>query len=207
MTVLLHLIDIFGTFVFALSGATVGVRHRFDLFGVFVLAFVTAVGGGCVRDLCLGATPPAGLINIEYLLCVVVAIMLISFFQKIVFSFEKPALFFDALGLGFFAAFGANKAYVHTHEIVFSILMGCISAVGGGCLRDILTGRSPVILTKEIYASAALIGAGIQILGSSGVIPAQYSIWLAIGSCTAIRMLSLHYNITLKTIANKYLNE
>lgn len=206
MAVLLHLIDVFGTFVFALSGATVGVRHRFDLFGVFVLAFVTAVGGGCIRDLCLGATPPAGLINVEYVLCVIAAIMLIGFFQKIVFSFEKPALFFDALGLGFFAAFGANKAYMLTHEVIFSMLMGCVSAVGGGCLRDILTGRSPIILTKEIYASAALIGAGIQILGSAGFMPAQYSIWLAIGSCTAIRMLSLKYNITLKTITNKYLD-
>ncbi len=84
--------------------------------------------------------------------------------------------------------------------------MGCISAVGGGCLRDILTGRSPTILTKEIYASAALIGAGIQILGSAGIMPAQYSIWLAIGTCTLIRMISLKYNITLKTIANKHFN-
>jgi len=85
MTVLLHFIDVFGTFVFALSGATVGARHRFDLLGVFVLAFVTAVGGGGVRDLCLGATPPAGLINVEYLVCVIIAIMLITLFQKIVF--------------------------------------------------------------------------------------------------------------------------
>lgn len=205
MTFLQHFIDICGTFVFALSGATVGVRHRFDIFGVFVLAFVTAVGGGCMRDLCLGATPPSGLINIEYLLCVVVAIMLISFFQKIVFSFEKPTLFFDALGMGFFAAFGANKAYLATHHVFFSMLMGCVSAVGGGCLRDILTGRSPVIFTKEIYGSAALIGAGIQLLGSAELIPSQYSIWLAIGSCTAIRMLSLKYNITLKTITNNHL--
>lgn len=132
--------------------------------------------------------------------------MLISFFQKVVFSFEKPALFFDALGLGFFAAFGANKAWLVTHNVIFSILMGCISAVGGGCLRDVLTGRTPVIFTKEIYASAALMGAAIQLLGSANLIPTSISTWLAIAICTLIRMLSLRYNITLKTITNHHLN-
>ncbi|ARU93894.1 trimeric intracellular cation channel family protein [Tatumella citrea] len=204
MSLLLHFIDLFGTFVFALSGATVGVRNRFDLFGVFALSFVTAIGGGCIRDLCLGATPPAGLVNIEYFGCVILAITLLSYFQKLVFSFEKPAMFFDALGLGFFAAFGANKAWLYTGNVEFSILMGCISAVGGGCLRDVLVGKTPVIFTKEIYASAALIGAGIELLGSAGIIPEQYSIWISIVVCTLIRLLSLKYNITLKTIANKY---
>ena len=204
MSLLLHFIDLFGTFVFALSGATVGVRNRFDLFGVFALSFVTAIGGGCIRDLCLGATPPAGLVNVEYLLCVIMAMTLLSYFQKLVFSFEKPALFFDALGLGFFAAFGANKAWQYTQTIEFSILMGCVSAVGGGCLREILAGRTPVIFTKEIYASAALIGAAIELLGSANIIPEHYSVWLAIVTCTLLRLLSLKYNITLKTIANEY---
>ncbi len=204
MDFFLHFIDLFGTFVFALSGAIVGVRHRFDLFGVFALSSVTAIGGGCIRDICLGATPPPGLVNIEYFFCIILAIASLSFFQKLVFSFEKPSLFFDALGLGFFAAFGANKTWLYTHSVQLSILLGCVSAVGGGCLRDILVGKTPVIFTKEIYASAAMIGAAIELLGSANIIPERYSILLSIFVCTLIRMVSLKYNITLKTIANKY---
>ena len=204
MNLFLQFVDLFGTYVFALSGAIVGVKHRFDLFGVFALASVTAIGGGCIRDVCLGATPPPGLVNIDYYICILLAIASLSFFQKLVFSFEKPALFFDALGLGFFAAFGANKTWQHTGSVQLSILMGCVSAVGGGCLRDLLVGRTPVIFTKEIYASAALIGAAIELLGSSGIIPEHDSILLSIFVCTLIRMVSLKYNITLKTITNKY---
>jgi uncharacterized membrane protein YeiH len=202
MIELLHAIDILGTFVFALSGAIVGVKRNFDIFGVFVLALITATGGGIIRDLCISATPPAGLISKDYLIAVIIAVLCVSFFQKIILSFEKPSLFFDAIGLGFFASFGANKTYLHTGDIQLSILLGCVSAVGGGCIRDILSGKTPTIFTTEIYASAALVGASIELLGSTGTIPQVISIWLSIFVCTLIRMLSLKYNIKLPSIKN-----
>ncbi|RWR03038.1 membrane protein [[Pantoea] beijingensis] len=196
----LHYLDLTGTFIFALSGATVGVRQDFDIFGVFVLAFTTATGGGIIRDICIASAPPAGLVSSTYLIAVFLAIFCVTFLQKIILSFTKSALFFDALGLGFFAAFGANKSYQYTGNIQISVILGCISAIGGGCLRDILTGQVPTIFKQEIYASAAIVGAGIELLGSTKCIPQSYSIWLAILTCTAIRMLALKYHIRLPSI-------
>lgn len=202
---ILHYIDIIGTFVFALSGVSAGIRRNYDIFGILVLALITACGGGVIRDVCLGATPPAGLVNTIYLYTVVAALVLGMYCQKIIIKMEKPTLWLDALGLGFFAAFGANKTYQYTQSIHLSIILGCVSAVGGGCIRDILVGKSPTIFTKEIYASAALIGAAIELLGSTGIINQHISIWLAIFTCTLIRIISMHFNINLPSVRS-YMN-
>lgn len=204
MNALLHFIDIFGTFIFALSGAVVGVKNNYDIFGVFSISLITAVGGGVIRDICISATPPFGLINVEYLTGVFVAIAIVSFFQNLILSFSKPSNFFDAIGLGFFAAFGANKTYQHTGSIELSILLGCASAVGGGVLRDVLTGRKPILFTQELYAVAAIVGASIELLGSTGLISNKLSIWLSIIVATTIRMLAIKYKITLPSIKDGF---
>lgn len=193
-------IDVMGTFVFAISGALAAIDRHLDIFGVFVVAFVTACGGGVVRDLCIGALPPVGLTNIEYVACVSLAVVLAAFFQKTLLRFSQPTLFFDAVGLGFFAAFGAHKVYMHVPDVQLTVLLGVISAVGGGILRDVLLGRVPVVLTKEIYASAALLGAAIQILGELQWIDHRFSPWIAIGLCTLVRMLSLKYQWNLPAL-------
>ncbi|MDV6345850.1 trimeric intracellular cation channel family protein [Nitrosomonas sp. Is37] len=203
MDSLLHFIDVFGTFIFALSGAVVGVKKNYDVFGVFVISLVTAVGGGVIRDICISSIPPAGLITIEYLIGVFLAIIIVSFFQKLILSFQKPSTFFDAIGLGFFAAFGANKTYQYTGSIQLSIILGCASAVGGGVFRDILTGKSPSIFTEDLYASAAIIGSLIELMGATGVIDNRISIWASILTTTTIRMLAIKYKIKLPSIKNK----
>ncbi len=195
-----HTVDLIGTFAFALSGATAGVKQDLDIFGVFVLTAATAVGGGVMRDICISALPPAGLVSLSYLLTIVAAIVCVAFFQRLILSFEKATLFFDALGLGFFAAFGANKTWQHTQNVELSILLGCVSAVGGGCLRDLLIGKPPIIFSQDIYASAALIGAAIEISGSVGYIPQACSAWTAIIICTLLRLLALKYKIGLPSI-------
>lgn len=201
---LLQYIDIIGTFAFALSGTSAGIRRGFDIFGILVLAMSTAVGGGIVRDLCINATPPAGLIHPVYLITVIVAVFVGVFFQRLIIRMEKPTLWLDALGLGFFSAFGAHKTYEYTGEILLSLILGCVSAVGGGVIRDILAHRPPLVLTRDIYASAALIGAGIELMGVTGVIDSRWSTWLAIGTCTLIRVLSLRYHIHLPSITSKF---
>lgn len=200
---LLHSIDVIGTFVFALSGTSAGIRRGFDFFGVFVVAMATACGGGIIRDVCLGATPPVGLTNVEYLVAIAGAVVLGIYCQGLIIRMEKPTLWLDALGLGFFAAFGSDKAYQMTGNIQIAIILGCISAVGGGCVRDILTGRTPVIFSKEIYASAAVIGSGIVLFGSTRLIHPTYAIWTAIAVCSAIRIISMHYQINLPPITLK----
>lgn len=106
MNYILHCIDLLGTFVFALSGATLGVKKQFDILGIFVIAMVTAIGGGVIRDICISATPPAGLVSGEYLVAVMLAVVCVCFFQTIILSFNRSSLFFDAVGLGFFSSFG-----------------------------------------------------------------------------------------------------
>ena len=193
-------IDLMGTLVFALSGALAAIDRKLDVFGVFVVAFVTACGGGVIRDLCIGALPPAGLTHFEYVVCVALAVVLAVFFQKTMLKLTQPTLFFDAVGLGFFAAFGAHKAYMHIPDLQLSVLMGVVSAVGGGILRDVLLGRIPVVLTKEIYASAALLGAAIQMLGELHWLDDRFSPWIAIALCTLVRMLSLKYHWNLPAL-------
>lgn len=200
---LLHSIDVIGTFVFALSGTSVGIRRGFDFFGVFVVAMATACGGGIIRDVCLGATPPVGLTNIEYFIAIIGAVLLGIYCQGLIMRMEKPTLWLDALGLGFFAAFGVDKAYQMTGNIQIAVILGCISAVGGGCARDILTGRTPVIFSKEIYASAAIVGSAIVLLGSTRLVSLSLAIWCAIAVCSAIRIISMHYQINLPPITLK----
>ena len=200
MPAIFHYLNLIGTFAFALSGATAGVKQDFDLFGVFVLTGVTAIGGGIIRDICIASLPPAGLLDLSCLAVSVAAVGCVAFFQRLILSFEKAVLFFDALGLGFFAAFGADKSWQYTHSIELSVLLGCVSAVGGGCLRDLLTGRPPAIFSQDIYACAALIGAALTLCGSTGLVPQTPSIWLAIVSCTLLRLMTLKYKIGLPSI-------
>jgi uncharacterized membrane protein YeiH len=193
-------IDLMGTFVFALSGAMAAIDRRLDLFGVVVIAFVTACGGGVIRDLCIGALPPAGLTNLAYVVVVGLAVALAGCFQTRLQRLAQPTLFFDAIGLGFFAAFGVHKVYSLIPDVELAVLLGVVSAVGGGILRDVLLGRVPVILSKDIYASAALLCALVQVCGELQWLDPQLSAWVGIGLCTALRVLSLRYGWNLPGI-------
>ncbi len=195
-----HSFDLLGTFVFAISGAIAGIKSKLDIFGITVVAFITACGGGIVRDIILGVHPAAGLINHQYLYLVVLAVFLSIFFEGALNNLSKAILFFDALGLGFFAAFGVHKSYELYQNIELSLILGCVSAVGGGVLRDLLLREVPVILKKEIYASCALIGAIIQLSGDLGFMQVEYSSLLAIIVCTIIRLVSIRYKINLPSI-------
>jgi len=193
-------IDLMGTFVFALSGALAAIDRRLDLFGVVVIAFVTACGGGVIRDLCIGALPPAGLTNLAYLAVIILAVALAGCFQTRLLRLAQPTLLFDAIGLGFFAAFGVHKAYSLVPNVELAIVLGVVSAVGGGILRDVLLGRVPVVLSKDIYASAALLCALVQLCGELHWLDVHLSAWLGIALCTALRMLSLRFGWNLPAI-------
>lgn len=195
-----HYIDLVGTFAFAISGALAAINRNLDIFGVFVISFATACGGGILRDICIGSFPPVGLISLQYLYIVILSVFLSAFFQKLLLKLNHPTLFFDAIGLGFFASFGAHKAFLFTENTEIAILLGIVTAVGGGILRDILTTTIPTVLTKEIYASAAIIGTIIQLLGEKEVVNPTLAPWLAILMCSSIRLLSLKFKWNLPSI-------
>ena len=196
-------LDLIGTFVFALSGAVAAREKGLDIFGVFFVAFTVACGGGIVRDLCIGAIPPAGLTNWHYLLMVFVASLIGIGFSRLVNVFNQPVLLFDALGLSVFAATGARKAIVFGHNYEVALLLGTFTAVGGGMIRDILLDRIPVILKKEIYASAAMVGAAIVVVGDHLGLSREAVSATAIVVCFGLRFLSLHFHLNLPSFEDK----
>jgi len=192
-TLLFVLLDLIGTFVFALSGAIAARRQGLDLFGIAAVAFIVACGGGIVRDLCIGAIPPIGLSDWRYLTTAMLAVAAVLGAYPQVMRVKYPVRFFDGLGMGFFAVAGAHKALEFGFGAETAVLLGMTTAVGGGVMRDVLLNRIPLILQKEIYASAALLGAVIEVGGERLGWSTQWLPWLGILVSTGLRQMSLHF--------------
>lgn len=194
---LFNLVDLAGTFAFAISGATAARRAHLDLFGILAIAFITACGGGIVRDLCLGAVPPVGLSDWRYLTTAVIASLLTMVAYRWVERLTYPVRLFDAMGLGLFAVYGAHKALVLGQNAEMAILLGMITAIGGGMARDVLLARVSIVLEQEIYALAAFAGASLAVIGERLQWPAVWATWLPILFCFGLRFLSLrlHWNL------------
>lgn len=190
-------LDLAGTFAFAISGAVAARDRGLDWFGVLVIAFTVACGGGVLRDLCIGAVPPAGLTDWRYLVVAMVAALMAMAANALVVRLAHPVTLFDSLGLGLFAVTGAQKALLFGHNAEVAVLLGVVTAVGGGVVRDVLLNRVPVILQREIYALAALVGAGIEVAGERLGWLSSGRTWVALMACFALRYLSLRYQWNL----------
>jgi uncharacterized membrane protein YeiH len=187
------LLDLVGTFAFAISGAVAARQRRLDLFGIASIAFMVACGGGIVRDVCIGAIPPAGLSNWRYLATSLLASAIAILAYPRVRRLRQPVLLFDAIGLGLFAVSGAQKSLAYGHSAELAILLGIVSAVGGGVMRDVVLSRVPAILEREIYASAALLGAAVQTGFSYMGWVSWWTPWFATLVCVAVRLASLYF--------------
>lgn len=190
--ILLVILDLLGTFAFAVSGVLAAKQKRLDLFGITFIAFVTACGVGIFRDLSIGATPPAAFDDWRYMTVPLVAVAFSLILRRYIDRLSYPIFLFDALGLGVFAVSGAHKALVWWASPQMAIFMGMLTSIGGGMLRDIMLNRTPDVLSKEIYGLAALIGALIMTLGSYTDI--HNIVVAAVGASVAfmIRFLSFH---------------
>ena len=155
---LLYTLDIVGTLVFSISGAFRAVKYELDLLGVLVLAVATGVGGGCIRDLILGSTPPASFQDETYLLTCLGGGLLVFLASRKIASRWDCVMFADAIGLGVFAAIGAAKASVCGLGAIGVVMMAGVTATGGGVIRDILVVEIPAILRVDFYAMAAILG-------------------------------------------------
>ncbi len=197
--ILLLVLDLGGTFVFAISGAVAAVRHRLDIFGVLVLAFAAGNAGGITRDLLIGAVPPAVIADWKYLAVSVLAGLITFFWYPITDRFRNDVLWFDAVGLAFFAVAGAEKALVHGLGPVMAALLGMLTGIGGGMLRDILVREIPIVLRADLYALAALAGAAFVVVGH--VLHAPPVATTIIGGllCFALRFMAIHYGWHLPT--------
>ena len=158
-------LDLCGTFVFALSGAMAAIKHRFDIFGVLVLSFAAANVGGIIRDVLIGAVPPPGISDWRYILVPVAAGLATFYRGSIIDRVRNSVDIFDAGGLALFAVSGAQKALDFHLGPITAILLGVLTGIGGGMVRDVLTAEAPAVLRGDVYAVAAMAGAAVVVLG------------------------------------------
>lgn len=194
---LLYLLDLFGTAVFAISGVWLACRKDMDIFGVMVLAFVTAVGGGTIRDCLLGATPVFWITDTLYL----VVILSATFFAVLIRRWHVKSHWIlqvsDALGLAVFAVVGITKALAYGADPMVATMMGVLTGCGGGAIRDILSGEVPGVLTREIYAGAAMVGGIVYVslqplMANTDVLAVVTALIVLV-----IRLLAMYKNLSL----------
>ncbi len=189
--VLITVLDLVGIFVFAVSGGLVAVRKDLDLFGVLVLAGTTGLGGGFLRDVLIGALPPAALADWRYLMVPAAAGLVTFWFHPSIGRRERVINVFDAAGLALFCVTGAVKALEAGLGPAPAALMGMLTGIGGGILRDLLAGRVPIVLRGELYATPALVGAAVAVVGvEAGVGVGVIAIPAAL-TCLVWRLLAM----------------
>lgn len=184
-------IDLLGTFAFAISGATVGMRKGLDLFGVLVPAFAAATAGGMLRDALIGATPPAALLDARYVAVSTLAGLITFFRYETVERLRHPVQLTDAVGLGLFAVLGARKALAHGIGPVGAVMLGILTGVGGGLVRDVLVAEIPNVLRRELYAVAALVGALLVVAGDALALPPAPVAVVGAAACFALRFWAM----------------
>ena len=187
----LQVLDLLGVFVFALSGATLALDRRLDLFGVLVLAVVTAHGGGLIRDVCIGAVPPAALSGSRYLVVAAAAGAVAFLAAPHVERIAGAVVLFDAAGLGLFVATGTAKALHYGLGTAPAIVLGCITGIGGGIVRDVLVGEVPTVLRRELYAVPAVLGAAVVCVGDGIGTQGATTAGAAAAVVFAVRMLGV----------------
>jgi uncharacterized membrane protein YeiH len=184
-------IDLAGTFVFALSGATAGVKHRLDFFGVLVLSFAAGSAGGIARDVMIGAAPPVAISDWRYIAVSMLAGLITFYWYRIINRLSSPVLVFDAAGLALFAVSGASKALAFDVGPVGAMLLGILTGIGGGIVRDVLVSEIPTVLRTELYAVAALIGAAVVVIGAMLHVPSFVAALAGAALCFGLRFMAM----------------
>jgi uncharacterized membrane protein YeiH len=191
ISTLVLVLDLGGTFVFALSGAMAGVKHRLDVFGVLVVSFAAANSGGIMRDVLIGATPPPGIADWRYVAAAVLAGLVTIRWSETIGKLRDSVQVFDAGGLALFAVSGAIKALAFGLGPVTAVLLGMLTGIGGGMVRDVLTGEVPAVLRGDVYAVAGLAGAAVVVGGRMLHLPSTAVTLAGAALCFAIRFVAL----------------
>jgi uncharacterized membrane protein YeiH len=202
----MNFIDIFdytGTLVFAISGTLTAANKRLDFFGATVIGFVTAVGGGTLRDMMLGDTPVAWMRTSNYFLVIVIGILITIMFSRQVMKLRRTLFLFDTIGIAIFTIIGLNKALAFGIHPPLAVIMGITSAVVGGIIRDTLTNEVPLIFQKEIYATACIVGALVYLILNYFDVSEVINQSITILTIIAIRLVAVRYNISLPRLSLK----
>ncbi|MDT0608548.1 trimeric intracellular cation channel family protein [Croceitalea rosinachiae] len=192
--------DILGTIAFAISGVLVAMEKKLDLFGVLIIAFVTAIGGGTLRDLLIGNTPVVWMRDSVYVITIVITVIVAILFAKQLKYLRKSLFLFDTIGIGLYTLVGVEKGLEAQLLPIMCIALGTITASFGGVIRDILCNEIPVIFRKEIYATACILGGVSYFLLNKLPIPPNYAFIIAIFVVILLRILAVKFNIRLPNI-------
>src|SRR6516162_1577348 len=193
METLVLVLDLVGTFVFALSGAVAGVGHRLDLFGVLVLSFAAGQRRGIARDLLIGAVPPAAISDWRYLAVSLFAGIITFYWFSGIDRLRSPVLVFDGAGLALFAVSGTQKALAFGLAPVMAALLGTLTGIGGGMTRDVLLAEIPTVLRADLYA-VALAGAAVVVIIGYTLRMSSIAVTIAAAAlCFGLRLMAIHY--------------
>lgn len=194
--------DLIGTIVFAISGAIAARQHKMDIFGMLVLAFVTGVGGGTLRDVMIGSTPVFWMKQPIYVLMISVAVVIVAILKNQIDRdyWKKGLLIFDAIGLGVFTVIGVQKGLDFGLHPLICVALGGVTGCFGGLIRDILRNEVPIILQKEVYVTASLVGGIIFILFRDAGFESNWIDVATVTTVIAIRMLTIKFNMHLPKI-------
>jgi uncharacterized membrane protein YeiH len=199
--IIIRIIELLGTFAFAISGIRHAAAKCFDWFGGYVCGIAVAIGGGTIRDVMLGTTP-FWMTTPVYMICTFVALLTVAFFGKWMEPLKNAWFVFDTLGLALFTIAGLQKSLAFGQPFWVAIIMGCITGSAGGVIRDVLLNNEPVIFQREIYAMASVLGGVVYWAGIELGLPIELT---AIGSfllTCLIRFLAVRYHLSLPILKN-----
>lgn len=191
------IIDIVGTAAFSISGVFAGMKKKLDLFGIFIVAFITAIGGGTIRDILIGDFPVSWMRTGNYSLVILVSAAIALLFYKVINNYEKTLMLFDSIGLGFFTVLGIKKAMAFGFSPGLCVALGTITACFGGLIRDIILNEIPHILHKEIYATACIIGGAVFLLLNRTTLSPEITDVIVILLIVFIRLIAIRKNWSL----------
>jgi uncharacterized membrane protein YeiH len=193
-------IDILGTIAFTISGVLIAMDKRLDLFGVVIIAFVTAIGGGTLRDLLIGNTPVVWMRDLTYVVTIITTVLLAILFVKQLKYLRKSLFLFDTIGIGLYTMVGIEKGLQAELLPIMCIALGTITACFGGVIRDILCNEIPVIFRKEIYATPCILGGASYFLFQLVDFPEAFAYLLAIVVVIGLRLGAVKFGISLPSI-------
>lgn len=193
---LLYFFDLFGTLVFSSTGAIRGIEKKLDIFGILVMSFLTAVGGGTIRDIIINKIP-FYFFDINYTISIITGAFLVIAFRNFINKYKNILVYLDAIGLGVFSIIGAEKGLNANLPDIGIVIVGLVTGIGGGILRDTLVKEIPFVLEKEVYATASIIGLIIFIILAKLNIPLVINVWFCITIIIFIRIISYNLNINL----------
>ncbi|ARN76677.1 hypothetical protein BST97_00910 [Nonlabens spongiae] len=199
----IEVVDLLGTIAFAVSGALAAFDKRLDPFGIIIIAFVTAAGGGTLRDILLGVYPVSWMTNMNLVYTILICVVITFIFRSFLLKLRTTLFLFDTIGIGFYTVVGLEMGLIAGLHPIICVTLGCITACFGGVIRDILVNEIPVIFRKNIYATACLLGGGAYFIMRKLGVPEGLNFPVAAAIVITIRLLAVYFKIGLPNVYKK----